>query len=382
LGGEKTARWEVYLERWTDAGLLDADAAERVRAYEQQQERTHGFGWPIVLAVGLGVLLLGAGVLLFVAGHWDWLSPAERFGLVLGLVASFHIAGAGFAARSPTLSLGLHFVGTVSLGGAIFTAGQIFHLQEHWPGGVMLWAVGAAVAWAVFQDWPHAAATALLVPVWLGGEWVEATRHWVGEGTILLAGVVMLAISYLTARMGEDDRPVQRVLAWIGGLALLPSTAFLVYSTETHGALELPASYWWSGWAMAVLLPGLIAWLLRGRAVWVNGIAAAWVVSLSLTVASGPEARDSVRPELLKYGLCALGAVGLIAWGLGEARRERINLGVAGFALTVFAFYFSNVMDKLGRAASLVGLGVLFLLGGWLLEKARRRLVARVEDRP
>lgn len=132
---------------------------------------------------------------------------------------------------------------------------------------------------------------------------------------------------------------------------------------------------------MAVLLPVLIAWLLRGRAVWMNGVAAVWVVLLSLTAASGLEARDSVRPELLTYGLCALGAVGLIAWGLGEARRERINLGVAGFALTVFAFYFSNVMDKLGRAASLVGLGALFLLGGWLLEKTRRRLVARLEDR-
>jgi uncharacterized membrane protein len=83
--------------------------------------------------------------------------------------------------------------------------------------------------------------------------------------------------------------------------------------------------------------------------------------------------------ELGPYGMCALGSVGLIAWGLKEARRERINLGVAGFALTVLSFYFSNVMDKLGRAASLVGLGVLFLLGGWLLEKMRRRLTARLE---
>jgi hypothetical protein len=36
-------------------------------------------------------------------------------------------------------------------------------------------------------------------------------------------------------------------------------------------------------------------------------------------------------------------------------------------------------MDKLGRAASLIGLGLLFLLGGWLLEKTRRRLVAQLE---
>jgi hypothetical protein len=41
----------------------------------------------------------------------------------------------------------------------------------------------------------------------------------------------------------------------------------------------------------------------------------------------------------------------------------------------VIAFYFSEVMDKLGRSASLVGLGLLFLAGGWALERLRRQLV-------
>jgi uncharacterized membrane protein len=79
------------------------------------------------------------------------------------------------------------------------------------------------------------------------------------------------------------------------------------------------------------------------------------------------------------YLVSAAGSIGLVAWGLSEARRERINLGVAGFALTILAFYFSTVMDKLGRSASLIGLGLLFLLGGWLLEKTRRRLVSKVK---
>jgi uncharacterized membrane protein len=61
-----------------------------------------------------------------------------------------------------------------------------------------------------------------------------------------------------------------------------------------------------------------------------------------------------------------------------EARKERVNLGIAGFALTILFFYFSTVMDKLGRSASLIGLGLLFLLGGWLLEKTRRRLLVKM----
>jgi hypothetical protein len=66
----------------------------------------------------------------------------------------------------------------------------------------------------------------------------------------------------------------------------------------------------------------------------------------------------------------------MVAWGIYEFRAERINLGMAGFALTIIFFFFSSVMDKLGRSASLMALGVLFVSGGWYGEKLRRKLVA------
>ena len=75
---------------------------------------------------------------------------------------------------------------------------------------------------------------------------------------------------------------------------------------------------------------------------------------------------------------CALGAAGLAAWGILDGRAERVNLGVAGLGITVLVFYFSSVMDKLGRSASLMGLGLLFLGGGWVLERTRRRLLTHM----
>ena len=74
----------------------------------------------------------------------------------------------------------------------------------------------------------------------------------------------------------------------------------------------------------------------------------------------------------------AIGAAGLISWGMSERVKDRVNVGVAAFALTVVGFYFSNVMDRLGRSASLVGLGLLLIAGGWGMERMRRRLVARL----
>jgi len=378
-------RWERYLERWSSGGLIDASTAERIRAYEAEQEKALGLRWSVLLASGLGGLLVGAGVLLFVGAHWDTLSPAERFGLILALVALFHVAGALVAERFSALSSTLHAVGTICLGAGIFLAGQLFHLQEHWPGGVMLWAIGAWVAWALLRDWPQAALVALLTPMWLSGEWTEATRGWIGGEKILSQGLLLLAITYLTALLPETETAIRKALMWMGGLALIPFTVFVVVSgTFASGEQHsLPGSYNVWGWVVALALPLVLAWWLRRNAAWMNVIAALWVVVLGATSRQKSKAGESLLRyawnEVGVYVICALGSIGLIAWGLREARKERLNLGVAGFGLSVLAFYFSTVRDKLGRAASLIGLGLLFLLGGWLLEKTRRRLVAQLE---
>ena len=79
--------------------------------------------------------------------------------------------GATVAARFQSLSIALHTVGTVALGAGIALAGQIFHLSEHWPSAVLLWAVGAAIGWIFLRHWTQAALVAILIPYWLAGEW-------------------------------------------------------------------------------------------------------------------------------------------------------------------------------------------------------------------
>jgi uncharacterized membrane protein len=95
-------RWERYLERWLGAGLIEPAAGERIRAYEAQQAGLPKWRWPVVIAVGLGSLLVAAGVLLFVAAHWDRLSATARFVSVLLLVGAFHLAGALVVERFST----------------------------------------------------------------------------------------------------------------------------------------------------------------------------------------------------------------------------------------------------------------------------------------
>jgi hypothetical protein len=122
---------------------------------------------------------------------------------------------------------------------------------------------------------------------------------------------------------------------------------------------------------VALLVPSLVALALDARRAIRSGVAIAWTLALALI---GGRTHES----LAMYAWCAIGAAGLAAWGIRDRRAERVNLAVAGLAITVMAFYFSSVIDKLGRSASLIGLGLLFLGGGWILERARRRLLAHM----
>jgi uncharacterized membrane protein len=323
--------------------------------------------------------MVAAGVLLFVAAHWEDLSPTQRFLLVLVMISGFHLAAGALRTRMRALGLALHAVGTIALGGGIFLAGQIFNLQEHWPGGILLWAIGAVLSWLVLRDWLQAMLAALLVPAWIACEWSVRAEHFSSMERILVQFVTLLSISYLSARRGNEDSHFRQALVWAGGLALLPLSAMLAAGEwRWYGPQRPPISFSLHviGWLVAFLLPLLAAWFLRGKAaVWNLGFAL-WVFVVGLL-----DSRDKSQ-NMAAYGLCVLAAIALVVWGLQEQRRERINLGVAGFALTIIVFYFSSVMDKLGRSVSLVGFGLLFLLGGWQLEQLRRKLVARTSGGP
>lgn len=363
--------WESALTRWVEAGLLDDASVSRIRSWEGLQggERSR---WPARLALALGGILLSAGILLFVAAHWDAIAPWQRFVLVLLTVGGLHLSGALTAGRSETLSAALHASGTAALGGGVFLTGQIFNLEEHWPAGLLVWAAGAWTGWALLRQWPQFLLAAVITPAWLLSEWIFAVQHHPGQ-SVGAAGVLLLALVYLASEPGTHATPaVRRSLFWVGAIATIPAVLFVVASVHESRRITqgLPPSLLAIGWLGALGLPLGLAWRLRGRNAIASGFAAVWIC-VGLWVANGS--------EILLYLWAAGLSIGLVAWGVVDRRRERINLGVAGFALTVLAFYFSSVMDRLGRSASLIGVGLLFLGGGYALERARRRLVAGVE---
>jgi uncharacterized membrane protein len=377
-----SGNWQSHLDRWRAAGLLDAAIADRIRDWEGTQGGEAKKSRLTLIVFAFGGLLLIAGVLLFVAAHWEKLAPAGRFSLVLLMIAIFHGGGALASRSSPALAATLHAVGTAALGAGIYLSGQIFHMAEHWPGALLLWSIGAAIGVWLLREWPQVLWLAVLAPAWVWGEWVAAQppmSAWRGMTPVTI-GLFLVACAYLAAKPPESAVRWRRALAWLGAVAIIPAGIAVALASDVYrayGGIEQPeigGATLVITWILALLLPLALAFFLRGReTVWMLA-ALAWA---AIVTQISPR---SDAGELALYAMLAIGAAGIVLWGLRDQQRLAINVGVLGFALAVLGFYFSSMYDRLGRAVGLIGIGILFIGGGWLLERARRRLIGRMRS--
>ncbi len=349
--------WQDYLDRWERAGVLDTEAAAKVRAFEIAQPDTRRVRWPVILALVFGGLLLAAGLFLFVQAHWDELSPVARIGVTMSALAALHI-GAAFSSKFPALATTLHAIGTAGLGAAIAISGQVFNMDEHWPSAILLWAVGAWVGFVVLRDLPQLVMAAVLTPAWVIAE-VEFRHTLPDLSPWSAAFAAMVALTYLSAARRDETVPWRHSLAAIGAVAVIP--AWILTSLISRGSFE----------AWLLLLPLPLAFALRKQEGW-PVLVAAGMIALQLLCATN-------RLSLAGFLVAGTAAVALAGWGVAELRKERVNLGLAGFVITVVVFYFSYVADAINRSLGLIVLGVLFLAGGWFLERLRRKLMRRIE---
>jgi uncharacterized membrane protein len=383
---------ESLLNRWLTAGVLDAEAVGRVRAYEAGQRRPAGLRWQVLVALILGAILLACGVVLFVSAHWEQIGPGGRFALVIAMVAVFQIGGGLAREKFLWLSTTLHAVGTVATGTAIALVGQIFNIEEHWPGAVLLWALCALAGWALLQDQAQETLALLLAPAWMLCEIEFRVDGHIGEGVYVGRFLFVWAVLYLTFFLGSRRKAMQGILFATGAIAAVVGTVAMLEGWRSWSSsqtfLTSGTRFW--AWAAAAVVPLAIA-VFKGRKGLIPvGAAIVYVLALpwcyrrwtqTYNYASGARGSyTTTEPNLAAYALVAAFAVFLIWWGVRVVSRALVNLGIVGFAITVGWFYFSNIFDKVGRSLGLIGLGILFLAGGWVLEVTRRRLLASMAE--
>lgn len=140
---QEAERWQA--EGWIDGSLYDR-LAKRYRFDRLEAEASSTF---ITILIGLGSILIGLGILSFVAANWQYLDKVARIAVLLGGLVAIDTSGFYLWQRTGSRQLGQ---GLLLLGGLVLGAnlallaqlfqisGDVFILFMGWSIGVMFMA--------------------------------------------------------------------------------------------------------------------------------------------------------------------------------------------------------------------------------------------------
>ena len=169
------------LAKWTADGLVTPEqAAQLLQRYPRPAP---GRPWGMIVFASLGAIVFGLGIILLFAYNWAAMPKYVKLACVLGPLVAAHGVGVWLHLRSEryrALGEALTVLGTMLFGAGIWLVAQIYHIEEQYPNGVLIWGVGAlALAWAL-PSVAQALMACVLLAVWDGMEGLNfhAPQHW------------------------------------------------------------------------------------------------------------------------------------------------------------------------------------------------------------
>jgi uncharacterized membrane protein len=129
--------------KWVEAGIITEEQYIRIVA---MYPKTGGFGYLIPF---LASLLIGLGLISWVAANWDVMSDLVRLGIAIMFTAGFYGLADWFGRKGNEPSqIGMLGLGIISFGVGLLVIVQTYHLGEQSAVPFILWSLaGLFVAW-------------------------------------------------------------------------------------------------------------------------------------------------------------------------------------------------------------------------------------------
>ena len=161
--------------KWIEAKVIDTGQQHAI--LERYAPRKHDIPRRLpAIMIGLAVILLSVGIIMFYAANWRKMPPALRLLQVFLLMfVTYGLCYYFEAVRQGSQKLGraFLFLGMISYGAGIVLTAQIFHISAHPTNGVLAWCLGVlAMSWVMQDRWGYYLAS-LLAFIWHLWEYFE-----------------------------------------------------------------------------------------------------------------------------------------------------------------------------------------------------------------
>ena len=391
---EPTSAWlSSRVEDWADRDIISSDQAQAILDHEGGRRggatKAATYSRLIGVVSAFGGILLGVGLILFVASNWTDIPRLAKVALAIASVLA--LEGVGFRLRYYTdygrTGGTFLFVGAMAYGGAIALVAQTYNYPVDDPWILFLWFLPILpLAYIVRSQ--IIAALAILVGYWAIGYRVNDSVRFVDDFSWIalysVLGAVVVAIGYAHTRW-ERLSFLGRPFQWIGSATIL----LILYVMGFGGWVEgdglpnvVPGWLWVAIGLGGVLIASVVLDLLRrpsDSAAMATGVlipAGSTAVLLALMANEGPDGFTT-----LLINLVLLAALGGLVWvGIATRQEALVNVSVFVFGLTVITRYLEIGFGMLNTSLALMVGGLLLIGVSWFLERLRRRFLAQMGE--
>ena len=150
------------VRKWTEQGIISREQQQRIESLypivtesrDKDPSAKKSLNLNSVI-IGLAVLCLAAGIIIFYASNWKKMPPSVKLIQVFVLVIASYGGSAWFlfsGTRSRLIGRALLVLGMVSYGAAIMLVAQIYHISAHPTNGILAWAAGVFLMAALMRE--------------------------------------------------------------------------------------------------------------------------------------------------------------------------------------------------------------------------------------
>jgi uncharacterized membrane protein len=393
------------IEKWVHEGTITQAQAEKMLVDSTERQKDTSSNNFVITISTIGAILLGVGVILFVASNWQMMPDMVKTILLIGSTFLFYFLGYDFKYHRrdlPKVGAALLFLGGILFGATLFLLAQIYHVEANSHIIALIWLIGILPFVYAFTSVEMAGLAALVFYIWvtlfvlqdmLGGAfgWFGGSSNYNNlfylPVVYLLSGIALFGIGglhYFKSSLSKIAR-LFRLFGLRVGMVALFLLSFRFFSGNYEG-------YSFRGEAVPNEELTIILTLLA-----VLGIGTLFVNILynpSKSKAPGVEFYINLALVVLTliffnfplydnsyvilFNLVLAGIIFLL-FQQGYYRQDMaiVNTGLFFFVVFIIAKYFDFFWGLLDRSAFFIVGGVILLALGTIVERKRREIKAR-----
>lgn len=424
------------VELWLKDGIITEDHAALIRKrYESPDTSPIGR----IVFTAIGSVIFGLGIILLIAYNWDDIPKMGKLLLIFLSLGAAHWGGYTLMRHgggNEGIGEGLHVLGTMIFGAGIWLIAQVYHIDEHYPNGLLAWGIGAwALAWTlpsvaqcllgvvILSFWSAFEALDFNSPVHISTLIIllcSAPLAWVRKSRVLLfTGAAAAYIMFILNTTASSERAVLTMMLLAASVyvllgyvlresprfpesgPLLSTTGFIPYlgvlylltfegiarNLLTGYRIHISNGYLWFMTTFITLLFALTMFILYTKRQHLRdtlhlnifGVFASSLVLIYIQLAT--EKKETLpagsSPDATAYAaifniIFLFHSFSMMWEGISELNMKRAYTGAALLALLAFSRYADLFESLLARAAVFLLVGLLIIGIGVFYSRIKR----------